>query len=180
MRQPAKGSTILAVSVPQEAKVYVNGMLTKTPGAYRRYISRGLTPGLQYTYEIRAELERDGKSLSDSRLVQVRAGDTTQVAFDFAADASPVAAAPVSTTLTLHVPKDARVNLAGNETASSGEVRQFTTTQLAHGEKWEDYRIVVTVNRDGRELRRERTLSLTGGQSRELSFHFTDQSLALR
>jgi uncharacterized protein (TIGR03000 family) len=179
-RYQRSASTILAVTVPEEARVYVNGMLTKTPGSRRRYISRGLTAGLQYTYEIRAELERDGRTLTDTRVVRARGGETTSVAFDFTAASSQLAAAPVATTLTLRVPENARVNLAGNETASSGAVRQFTTTQLKRGEKWDNYRIVVTVDRDGRQLRRERTISLAGGDSREVQFDFNGERLALR
>jgi uncharacterized protein (TIGR03000 family) len=180
VRSQLSGSTILAVSVPEEARIYVNGMLTKTPGSQRRYISRGLTAGLRYTYEIRAELRRDGKTLTDTRVVQARAGDTTSVSFDFSTAPAQVAAAPVATTLTLHVPENARVSLAGNETSSSGVIRQFTTTQLGRGEKWDDYRIVVTIDEDGRQVRRERTISLAGGDSREVQFDFTEERLAAR
>lgn len=180
VRNQRSGSTILAVNVPEDAKIYVNGMLTKTPGSQRRYVSRGLTAGLHYTYEIRAEVSRDGKTLTDTRVVQARAGDTTNVSFDFSAQPTQLAAAPVTTTLTVRVPENARVSLAGNDTSSSGSVRQFTTTLLKRGEKWDDYRIVVTVDQDGRQLRREQTISLAAGDSRDVRFDFTEERLALR
>jgi uncharacterized protein (TIGR03000 family) len=178
--QVDRGSTILAVTVPEEARVYVNGKLTTTPGTHRRYISRGLVSGFRYTYEIRAELDRAGTTLTDTQVVHVRAGETSDLAFNFDTAAPQVAGADAATTLTLHVPSDARVTLGGNETASSGEVREFTTTDLPRDQQWQDYRIVVTVERDGRQLERERTITVNGGDSRELVFNFTENDLAAR
>lgn len=177
---PNSGSTILAVRVPEAAKVYVNGKLTSTPGTYRRYISRGLVPGYRYTYEIRAEIPQGGETLTDRRVIQVRAGEMSQVAFDFDPSAPQVAAATVNTTLTLHVPEDAKVSLGGNDTASSGNVRQFTTTELSRDQQWQDYRIVVTLDRNGELLKRERTITVTGGEARDLMFDFLENNLAAR
>jgi uncharacterized protein (TIGR03000 family) len=84
------------------------------------------------------------------------------------------------TRLTLHVPAEASVNLAGIQTKQTGEVRQFTTTKLASGQIWDDYKVVVTMERDGQTLREERTIRLTGGQSQELSINFDSQQLAQR
>ena len=44
---------LLSVWVPEDAKVYVNGHLTKSLGSYRQFLSNGLTPGLSYKFEIR-------------------------------------------------------------------------------------------------------------------------------
>jgi uncharacterized protein (TIGR03000 family) len=177
---PESGSTILAVKVPEAAKVYVNGKLTTTPGNFRRYISRGLVPGYRYTYEIRAEFAQAGQTLTDRRVIHVRAGETSEVAFDFDPAAPQVAAAAVNTTLTLHVPDGARVNLGGNDTVSSGSIRQFTTTELARDQQWKDYKIVVTLDRQGKSFQRERSISVSGGESRDLVFDFTEDNLAAR
>ncbi len=84
------------------------------------------------------------------------------------------------TRLTLHVPAEASVTLAGIETRQTGDVRQFTTTRLASGQVWDDYKVVVTMERDGQTLREERTIQLTGGQAQELSINFDSQQLAQR
>ncbi len=177
---PESGSTILAVKVPNAARVYVNGKLTTSPGSLRRYISRGLVPGYRYTYEIRAEHDQDGETLTDRRVIHVRAGETSEVAFDFNPATPQVAVAAVSTTLKLHVPDGARVNLGGNDTVSSGSIRQFTTTELARDQQWKDYKIVVTLDRHGELLQREQTILVTGGESRDLRFDFTENNLAAR
>ena len=125
-------------------------------------------------------MERAGETLTDTRVVHVRAGETSDVAFNFDNTAPQLAAAKTATTITLHVPADARVTLGGNETASGGELRQFTTTDLPSGQQWEDYQIVVTVERDGELVKRERKITVNGGDSRDLVFNFTEDSLATR
>jgi uncharacterized protein (TIGR03000 family) len=82
------------------------------------------------------------------------------------------------TRLTLHVPSDAVVTLAGVPTKQTGEVRLYTTTRLASGQVWDDYKVVVSLERDGQTLRQEKTIQLTGGQSQELSIEFENEALA--
>jgi uncharacterized protein (TIGR03000 family) len=80
----------------------------------------------------------------------------------------------VKTRLTLHVPADAKVTLAGVETKQTGEVRQFATSRLAQGQNWNDYKVVVETTRDGQTLREERTLNLTGGEDQDLTVAFAE------
>jgi uncharacterized protein (TIGR03000 family) len=89
-----------------------------------------------------------------------------------------VAQPSTKTRLTLHVPADAVVTLAGVPTKQTGETRQYTTTRLASGQVWDNYTVVVSLERDGQTLREERTIQLTGGQAQELSIDFDSQSLA--
>lgn len=83
----------LTVVVPQDAQVYVNGMLTKTVGTQRQFVSHGMKPGRSYTYEVRALVTRDGETLSDVQVVRVRVGEARKLAFDFAARPDAVIAA---------------------------------------------------------------------------------------
>ncbi len=82
----------------------------------------------------------------------------------------------VKTRLTLRVPAEAKVTLAGVETKQAGEVRQFATSRLASGQTWDDYKVVIELNRDGKIVREERTLKLTGGQNQELAVNFEGDS----
>lgn len=170
------GTTTLAVHVPVDARVYVNDTLTKTPGAHRRFISRGLANGYEYTYKVRAVVRRDGKELSDTRVVQVKAGQAANLAFNFDRASSN----SVPTTLTLRVPEGAAVTLEGRETNAVGSVRQFTSTELAKGATWDNYNVVVTLQRDGRVETRKKTIDLIGGESRELTFDFGPARIAAR
>jgi uncharacterized protein (TIGR03000 family) len=78
--------------------------------------------------------------------------------------------------LTLHVPADAKVTLAGVETKQTGETRQFATSKLATGQSWGDYKVVVESTRDGKTLREERTINLIGGEDQDLAVNFAGDS----
>jgi uncharacterized protein (TIGR03000 family) len=89
-------------------------------------------------------------------------------------------ASPVKTRLTLHVPADAKVTLAGVATKQTGEHRQFATTKLRAGQTWDDYRVVVELNEGGKTLRQERAIKLVGGQDQELTINFDSTQVAQR
>jgi uncharacterized protein (TIGR03000 family) len=84
MIEPAAGdSAVLTVWVPYEAKVTINGMLTKSTGSKRRFVSYGLRPGYTYKYEVKAEIVRDGKIYPEVQTVSLTAGERGGVAFGF-------------------------------------------------------------------------------------------------
>jgi uncharacterized protein (TIGR03000 family) len=92
-----------------------------------------------------------------------------------------VAAKPaVKTQLTLNVPAEAKVTLAGVATKQTGEVRKFATSKLSEGQLWSDYKVVVELEKDGQTLREERMLTLKGGQPQELTVSFDSNQLAQR
>lgn len=163
---------LLAVQVPEDARVYVNDQPTTSTGIRRQYVSRDLEPGFSYTYEVRAEVVRDGKTLEQVRRVDLRAGEVVNVAFDFPTTEK------VETSLTVHVPADAKVYLAGHATRSGGPTRVFKTTGLTEGQSWDQYTVRVEVERGGRLLVREETISLKAGQSQELRFDLDGDKLA--
>lgn len=94
------------------------------------------------------------------------------------ADAVATTTAPVKTTLTVHVPADAKITLAGIQTKQSGEVREFATDKLSAGQTWSNYNVRVEITRDGKTMSQDRTILLTGGQSQELSFDLDGMQLA--
>jgi uncharacterized protein (TIGR03000 family) len=95
------------------------------------------------------------------------------------ASSTTVASAPaVKTSLTIHVPADAKITLAGVDTKQSGELRQFATTRLAAGQAWDGYKVVVEMNKNGQTLHEERTIKLIGGEAQELSINFDSTAVA--
>jgi uncharacterized protein (TIGR03000 family) len=165
-------STLLAVQVPADAEVYVNGYRTKATGTARRYRSAGLQEGREYTYEVRVVSRQDGTEVAQTKFVTMKAGDETEL--DFAFNAGIVA----KTSLTLHVPEGAKVTLAGAETKMEGTTRVFSTSSLEPGKAWEDYVVRVVVERDGQSLTKERTITVRGGEQHELAFDFDAVELA--
>lgn len=92
-RSVPRDAVVLSVVVPQDAQVYVNGVLTKTPGTHRQFVSYGLLPDYRYMYEVRAVVTRNGEQLSDTQVVRVRVGEARSLAFDFSAHPAAVIAA---------------------------------------------------------------------------------------
>ena len=80
---------------------------------------------------------RDGEKVSETRKIKLQADRTADVAFRFSGDEEKRKSPPVrrATTLTVHVPANAKVWLEGNPTSGSGEVRQFATTQSEIGRR---------------------------------------------
>jgi uncharacterized protein (TIGR03000 family) len=78
--------------VPEGAKVYVDGRLLNRVAETRTFRTPPLAKGEAYFYEVRAEVIRDGKPVSETRRIIVRAG--AEVRADFravGADTSAVA-----------------------------------------------------------------------------------------
>jgi len=76
-------SGLLTIYVPYDAKVRINGLLTRSQGSRREYVSYGLKPGYRYQYEVEAEVVRDGEVIRDTQTVVLTAGGMESVAFGF-------------------------------------------------------------------------------------------------
>ncbi len=170
------GAGMLLVKVPADAKIFVNGKATTTGGVERQYVSRGLVHGAPYSFEVKAEMIRSGKLVAITKTAQLTAGSNTEVVFDDVTDEAGAIAGnePLTTTLVVRVPADAKLYLAGNETRQIGEVRQFSTTRLGDGEGWMDYTVRAEFAHDGKLLAKEQVVSIKAGESKEIFFDFAD------
>lgn len=162
-------SVKLNVMVPESAKVYVNDRLTTSTGEVRQFVSRGLESGKSYRFEIRAELNDNGKIVTDTQTVVVTSGSQENVRFALSA---PKAATKVDTAVVLNVPENAEVTLAGNQTQVKGTTRVFKTSQLKEGDVWDDYVIQVKV---GEQIKTQ-SIRLIAGDKLELSFDFDNDA----
>lgn len=170
----ANGDATIFVNLPADAKVFVNDMATVSTGEHRHYVSRGLRGGVAYTYKIRVEFAKDGKPASENKLVRLRAGESIELAFGGAQPAAAVETA--QTEVKLHVPAEAKVTLAGAATEQTGELRTFSTSGLKPGQKWEGYQVRVELERDGQTLVEEKTITVEGGKTYDLTFDFAGET----
>jgi uncharacterized protein (TIGR03000 family) len=74
--------------------VIINGLGTHSTGSQRRYYSRGLKPGITYTYVVRVQVMRNGQVQEDTQTVTLTAGQSTALAFAFHATPQQVATNP--------------------------------------------------------------------------------------
>jgi uncharacterized protein (TIGR03000 family) len=82
----------LVVQLPEGAKLYVDDSEIARPGVSRTFRTPALEKGQVYYYELRAEVEKDGKVLSQKRRVVVTAGKTVSADFRGLSEATSVAA----------------------------------------------------------------------------------------
>jgi len=76
MRSP---SVPLAVRVPANAEIWVEGAKTRQRGVVRQSISPPLEPDREFTYEIKATWRVNGQERTETRNVNVRAGKVVRV-----------------------------------------------------------------------------------------------------
>lgn len=67
--------------MPIDAKLYFDDKLMQQTGTTRTFQTPPLPPKAEFSYEVKAEVNRDGKVLTQTRSVPFRAGDTIAVDF---------------------------------------------------------------------------------------------------
>lgn len=179
----SSGSAVVEVTVPADAKVFVNDKATTSTGNSRSYVSNSLQAGQTYMYNFRVEFQKDGKDVVKNESVKLNAGDRVALTFDAKNEMKLSSAVPAAKTeLKLSVPANAKVFLAGAETSQTGTDRTYATSRLAEGETWNGYTVRVELEQDGETVVREETLTMKGGKSYELAFDFeqADDHLAAK
>ncbi|HEY7424937.1 MAG TPA: TIGR03000 domain-containing protein [Gemmataceae bacterium] len=70
---------ILRIRLPADARLVVEGQETKQTGPNRRFTSPPLTPGKKYNYTFEWTYRKDGKPVTQTRIVYFRAGENKEV-----------------------------------------------------------------------------------------------------
>jgi uncharacterized protein (TIGR03000 family) len=84
--------TKLTLHVPADAKVYLSGRETATPGEVREFITTRLPAGTNWeNYNVRVTVERDGQTVAQERTITLKSGEAQELSFDL--DAPKVASA---------------------------------------------------------------------------------------
>jgi uncharacterized protein (TIGR03000 family) len=72
---------LITVSVPTDAEIWFETSKMSLTGSVREYQSPPLTPGIRYTYEIRARWNENGREVTQTQQVGVAAGTRVSVRF---------------------------------------------------------------------------------------------------
>gem|GEM_PF-4858225 len=110
------------------------------------------SPGRQYQLEVRAFAEGNGNEVECVQTVTGTAGQSCSISFT-TLDFEPLP----RTGLIVHLTHDGQLTLAGNSDDRSGDVRIFSTSELAAGETWAGYRVVAKWNATDRSSHRKRS-----------------------
>jgi len=72
------------VTLPADARLSIDGRPTRATSARRSFVSPPLEAGATYAYTLQATVQRDGREVTQTKDVVVRAGQESTVSFDFA------------------------------------------------------------------------------------------------
>jgi uncharacterized protein (TIGR03000 family) len=67
------------VWVPADAALWFDGVPSEQTGARRGFVTPPLTPGQDYTYQVRARWTEDGRTVNRTKTIHVRANGRTEV-----------------------------------------------------------------------------------------------------
>jgi uncharacterized protein (TIGR03000 family) len=167
---PAPKTTANAASViikaPTDVRVSVDGQATPRNAAEETFTTPDLEPGRSYEYLFKAEAVRDGKPVSRTKRVTVRAGQRSE------ADFSDLGVGPDVTDVakvTVIVPEDARVYVDGVLCPLTSTRRTFETPKLASGQRY-FYTVRAEVTRDGQTRGDSRRVLVEAGKETTVEF----------
>ncbi len=81
----------LVVDLPANARLTIDGQPTQLTSATRTFITPPLESGREYYYDLKAQLDRNGKTLTATKRVTIRPGQETRVHLDFAGQTTSTA-----------------------------------------------------------------------------------------
>lgn len=88
--EPKKGTisapATIVVTLPAEGTLRVDGFQTTSTGERRTLLTPAIPVGEEYSYELQAEINRDGRSIVQTQTITVRGGETTTAPFTFSQD----------------------------------------------------------------------------------------------
>lgn len=82
---------LVVVHLPEGARLYLEGVLTKGEATLRAFVTPDLEPSATYSYTLKAEIPRDGRTEATTRTVYFRAGNEIRVNFLAAPETLPAA-----------------------------------------------------------------------------------------
>ncbi|HMP79409.1 MAG TPA: TIGR03000 domain-containing protein [Pirellulaceae bacterium] len=89
---PVPSTTTLIVHLPADARLKIAGSDTTQTGSERVFVTSALRPGESWSdYHLVAEVERDGQIVREERVVELRGGQTHEIALELQPMATRVA-----------------------------------------------------------------------------------------
>jgi len=153
----------VVVRLPADAKLYANNQLTQLVSSERVFATPTLEQGVEYQYSMKVEYARDGKMVTDSSLVKVRAGETSTVEF-----VDRTAATTVSK-IKLIAPEGAKIFVDNAKNAIPVGSPEYKTPALVKGQEYA-YMFRAELARDGKNFTQTQRVVFKGGEAVTVDF----------
>lgn len=175
-RPPSADEGKVTVRLPAAAKLFVDGKEANlTNRGTRSFFTPRLERNQDYFYTVKAEMTRNGQTVSESKRVVVRAGQVSGVDFGDMSNtvARSVTPASAPARITVSLPADARLfvdDVACNLTSGT---RSFDTPKLEPGREY-SYVLKAEVERDGKMRTDTRRVVFQAGKQVAVDFRSLD------
>jgi uncharacterized protein (TIGR03000 family) len=123
----------VVIKAARDVKVTFNGVTTNRKSEEELFLTPNLRPGQTYAYQVKAEVYRDGKKVTRTRRVLVRAGTRSRV--DFSDLGTAVASKGESARVTVLLPQGTRLYVDGKAYGTTSK-QTFTTPRLEKGKNY--------------------------------------------
>jgi uncharacterized protein (TIGR03000 family) len=184
-RKVSDSPATVVVSLPHDAKLYVNGLLTDLTSSRREFSSPPLKVGQVYEYKLEARIERDGQVYSEKAKLKVEAGKESQIAFSeqtilASSSVSPkrlVSMKPTDSNvekpavLLVTLPDDAKLFIDGVPRDWKAAEGEFRTPPLKPGQDY-NYMFSAEVIRNGERTQLFQTVTARAGKESSVIFEF--------
>lgn len=173
-KKAAANQATVIVQLPADARLTVDGKGADLTSATRSFITPALEMDRDYYYTIKAEADRDGRALTQTKRVLVRAGQVSRVDFGDLTSAEAVKvtreASPAPARITVRLPEkaDLYVDDVLCPQKDSAE-RSFETPTLEPGRTYH-YALRVELVRDGRTVKEDRRIDMRAGKKIDVDF----------
>lgn len=153
----------VVVQAPLDVTITVNGQATNRTATEQTFTSPALEPGETYAYLFRAEATRNGRTVTRTQRVSVRAGEESRVDFtDMNSGGSPAR-------VRVKLPADADLYVDGVQVPLTSDVRSFQTPKLEAGRSYY-YTLKADVVRDGRTVSATKRITVEPGKETNVEF----------
>jgi uncharacterized protein (TIGR03000 family) len=153
------------VRLPADAKLFANGQPTDLSSSERWFSTPVIAKDRDFQYTMKVEYTREGKNLTDSKVVKVRAGEVSVVEFaDLGKDES------VTSIIKVSAPENAKVFVQDRQELPQGS-KEFRTPPLNKGKEYA-YSFRAELTQDGKKQSQTQRVIFKAGES--VTVDFTD------
>jgi uncharacterized protein (TIGR03000 family) len=154
----------VVLKAPLDAQLSVEGRVIPRTAAEETFRTPDLEPGSLYTYTLKAQVARGGKTVAYLKTVKVRAGQISEADFT-----KLIAQGKDAATLTVKLPADARLFVDGVACPLTSATRSFDTPDLEAGQKYY-YTLKAEVVREGETRTATRRVLVEAGKQVTVDF----------
>jgi uncharacterized protein (TIGR03000 family) len=163
----APNSATVIAAVPDGASLYVDGKQVPMETPTKSFTTPSLEPGKTYFYNMKAVATRDGKTVSQTKRVEVKAGATVRVLFGELKAEGP---APAPANVVVRLPADARLYINGVVCPLTSSTRSFDTPELQPGKSYY-YTMKAELTRDGQTRSESQRVEVLAGKKVTVEFN---------